>query len=47
MDLTDGLRTRRSIRQFNETKKLSKADIEAVLEAAFRAQQTAVAFFSD
>ena len=34
MDLTDGLRTRRSIRQFDETKKLSKADIEAVLEAA-------------
>lgn len=34
MNLIDGLRTRRSIRQFDAQKKVSKADIEEILEAA-------------
>lgn len=34
MDLMEGLRTRRSIRQYDSQKEVSKADIEEILEAA-------------
>ena len=34
MDLYDGLLTRRSVRQFDTSKKVSKADIEEILKAA-------------